>query len=75
MFVGSTPVSWSSKRQTSIQMSSYGAEFMAGKRACEEAISIRYMLRSLGVVIKGWTNLYGDNQGMLQSSSMIDSEC
>ena len=56
-------------------MSSYGAEFMAGKTACEEAISLRYMPRCLGVRIKGQTNLYGDNKGMLQSSTLIDSEC
>ena len=45
VYVGSTPVTWSSKWQTLIHTSSYGAEFMAGKTACEEAISIRYMLQ------------------------------
>jgi len=73
VYVGSTPVTWSSKRQTSIQTSSYGAECMAGKTACEEAISIRYMLRCHGVRIKGPTILYGDNMGMVQSSTLIDS--
>ena len=75
VFIGRMPVSWSSKRQTSIQTSNYGAEFMAGKTACKEAISLRYILRCLGVRIKGQTNLYGDNKGMLQSSMLIDSEC
>ena len=75
IYVGSTPVSWSSKRQTSIQTSSYGAEFMAGKTAHEGVISIRYMLWCLGVWVKGPTNLYGDNQLTLQSSTLIDSEC
>ena len=41
VMVGRTPVSWSTKRQTAIQTSSYGAEFMAGRSACQEAISIR----------------------------------
>ena len=31
VFVGKTPVLWSSKHQTSIQTSRYHAEFMAGK--------------------------------------------
>ena len=48
-FVGSTPISWTSKRQGMIDSSSYSAEFCAGRVACEEAIAIRYMLRSLGV--------------------------
>ncbi len=47
---------------------------MARKTALEEAILLRYVLRSLSVAIKGQTNLYGDNQGMLQSRSMIDLE-
>ena len=44
VFVGRTPVMWSSKRQPVIQASSYGAEFMAGRTATQQAISIRYML-------------------------------
>ena len=73
--VGLTQATWSSKWQILIQNSSYGAEFMAEKTACEEAISIRYMLWCLGVRIKEPTILYGDNQGMVQSSTLIDSEC
>ena len=70
------PIASSSRCQTSIQTSSYGAEFMAGKTACAESISIQHMLRSLGVAIKGWTNLYGDHhQGMLRGSMLIDAEC
>eukprot|EP00980_Cylindrotheca_fusiformis_P022698 scaffold9600_cov79-Cylindrotheca_fusiformis.AAC.1 len=46
--VGSTPVTWKSKRQTSVQTSTFGAEFTALKLAVEEAITIRYHLRSMG---------------------------
>ena len=48
MCVGSAPVSWLSKRQSSIQISVYGAECMVGKPACKKAISVIYMLRFLG---------------------------
>ncbi len=44
VYVGSTPVMWSSKRQGSIASSSYAAKFLAGRQACEEAIALRYML-------------------------------
>ncbi len=73
--VGRTPVLWSSKRQTSVMSSSYSAEFMAGRSACEEAIALRYMLRCLGVKLKGRTYLCGDNLGMLQSSTIVASVC
>ena len=39
-FVGSTPTLWSSKRQTAIQTSTFGAEFTALKKAVEEVITL-----------------------------------
>ena len=68
-FFGSTPISWTSKRQGTIESSSYSAKFCAGRLACEEAITIRYMFRSLGA-----TALCGDNLGMIMSSTNPDSE-
>ena len=73
-FIGSTPISWNSKRQGTIESSSYSAEFCAGRVACEEAIAIRYMLRSLGVPVPGPTRICGDNLGMIMSSTNPDSE-
>ena len=72
-FVGSTPISWTIKRQGTIKSSSYSAEFCAGRVASEEAIAIRYMLRSLGVPVRGATALCGDNLGMIMSSTNPDS--
>jgi hypothetical protein len=40
----------------------------------EEAISIRYMLRCLGVPVTKPTNLYGDNFGIIQSATIPDGE-
>ena len=73
-FVGSTPISWTSKRQGTIESSSYSAEFCAGRVACKEAITLHYMLRSLGVTVPGPTRLCGDNLGMIMSSTNPDSE-
>jgi hypothetical protein len=68
VFVGSTPVIWSIKRQGCI------AKFIAMRYAVEEAISIRYMLRCLGVSVTAPKNLYGDNFGVIQSAEIPDSE-
>jgi len=73
-YVGSTPVDWFSKRQVSIETSSYSAEFCAGRTAAEEAISLRYMLRCLGVPLKGRTFLCGDNESMLVSCTTPESK-
>ena len=74
VFVGSTLVSWTSKRQGCIASSTYCAEFIAMRAAVEEAISIRFMLRSLGVPVEEPTNLIGDNLGVIQNASIPDSD-
>jgi len=74
VFVGSTPVLWISRRQGCIATSTYCAEFIAMRTAVEEAISLRYMLRCLGVPVTAPTNLYGDNFGVIQSATIPDGE-
>ena len=72
-FVGSTPVTWYSRRQGSIASSTYAAEFSALCTATEEAVSLRYMLRCLGcnVPVNGHcpTKVFGDNLSVIQNSS------
>ncbi|KAI2510964.1 Reverse transcriptase (RNA-dependent DNA polymerase) [Fragilaria crotonensis] len=74
VFVGSTPVIWQSRRQGCIATSTYCAEFVSMRSAVEEAISIRYMLRCLGVPVIKPTDLYGDNFGVIQSAEIPDGE-
>lgn len=51
VMVGCMPIMWKSRRQEAVATSTYGAEFYAMKLATVEAITIRYMLRSLGVPV------------------------
>jgi hypothetical protein len=74
VFVGSTPVLWQSKQQGCIATSTYCAEFMAMRAAVEEAISIRYMLRCLGIPVTRHTDLFGDNFGVIQSAKIPEGE-
>jgi hypothetical protein len=74
VFVGSAPVLWPSKRHGCIVTLTYTAKFVAMRSAVEEAISIRYMLRSLGVPITIPTSLYCDNFGVIQSASIPEGE-
>ena len=70
VFIGSTPVMWQSKRQRCIATSTYCAEFIAMRSAVEEAISIPYMLRCLGVPVIKPTELFGNNFGVIQSAKI-----
>ena len=63
-FVGSTPVYWKSKRQTSVHTSTFGSEFMASKAAVELAITLRYHLRAMGIKVSKPTTIYADNKSV-----------
>jgi hypothetical protein len=74
LFVGRTPVAWFSKRQGSVQASTYGAEFVAARVATEEILSLRYFLRSFGVPVTRATRMFGDNMSVLLNISHPDSQ-
>jgi hypothetical protein len=44
------------------------------RSAVEEAISIRYTLRCLGVLVTKLTDLFGDNFGVIQSAEIPAGE-
>ena len=73
VLVGRTPVLYHCKRQGAVETSTYSAEFMAMRTAVEEIISIRYMLRCLGVNVDTATSVYGDNLGVIQNATIKDS--
>ena len=70
-YVGSTPITWGSKRQGAIASSTYAAEFSALRTATEEAISLRYMLRCLGCNVPSDgscpTKIFSDSFSVIQN--------
>ena len=73
MLVGRTPVLYYSKRQGAVETSTYYADFMAMRHAVEEFVSLRYMLRCLGVNVDTASAVYGDNLGVIQNATIKDS--
>ena len=74
VFVGRTPIFYQSKRQASVQTATFGAEFIALKKAVEEAITTRYYLRSMGVRITKPTVIYGDNLSAIKNTTNPSSQ-
>lgn len=73
IYVQSAPVLWYSKKQSTIETSTYGAELCA-TRICLEAIEgLRYKLRMFGIPFSGPTILYGDNQSVIHSLTRPES--
>ena len=73
VYLNSAPVYWMSKKQTSIESSSYGSEFTAMKQCCEYIRGLRYKLRMLGIPCEGPAYIEGDNQSVLANTSIPDS--
>ena len=64
-FACSAAISWSSKLQLSLSLSSTEAEYMACTHATQEAIWLHQFLDQLGYCQKNLTQLLGDNQGAI----------
>ena len=67
--VGSTPISWMSKRQLCVHTSTFGAEFMALKAAVKEAVMLRYHLRAMGFKVSAPTPIFVDNMSVVLNAS------
>jgi hypothetical protein len=71
--VCNTPIIWKSKRQGAVQTSTYGAELCSMGAAAEEAILIRYMLRSFGIKVSKPCTMLGDNEATIVNASVASS--
>jgi hypothetical protein len=73
IFVGRTPVFYTSKQQGAIETLTYGAEFCGMKTAVEELIAVCYMLQCLGVKVEHASMICGDNLGVIQNATISES--
>ena len=73
VYLNCAPCYWLSKKQTSVESSSFGSEFVAMKQCCEYIRGLRYKLRMMGIPVEGPAFIYGDNQSVLANSTIPDS--
>jgi hypothetical protein len=73
VYLNSAPIYWSSKKQNSVESSSFGSEFIAMKQCCEYLRGLRYKLRMMGIPCEGPAYIFGDNQSVLFNTSIPDS--
>jgi hypothetical protein len=65
-FIFNGPVSWSSRTQPTVALSTAEAEYMAVSAAVQEAIWLRNLLSELGFQQKLPTTIFEDNQGCIK---------
>jgi len=64
---------WFSKKQNSIETSSFGNEFMALKTGVELLEGLIYKLQMMGVPIEGYCNTCIDNMSVVNNTSVPES--
>ena len=73
LFVNRAPVIWFSRRQNTVETSTFGSEFIAMKTAVEHIEALRYKLWMFGIPIEGPTNVFCDNEAVFKNISIPDS--
>jgi hypothetical protein len=73
IFLNMSPIIWYSKRQNTVESSTFGSEFVALRTAVELIIGLRYKLRMFGVPINCPANVFCDNQGVVYNSTTPES--
>jgi hypothetical protein len=66
--LASAPVSWASRKQPTVALSSTEAEYMAASAAIQEVVWARALLHQLGFPQDGPTTVFEDNQGCIALS-------
>ena len=73
IFLNRAPILWFSKRQNTVESSTFGSEFVAMRIAIEMIEGLRYKLRMMGVDIQGPCNLFCDNNAVVLNSTVPES--
>lgn len=73
VYLNCAPVYWFAKKQTSVESSSFGSEFIAMKVCCEYLRGLRYKLRMMGIPCEGPVYVFGDNQSVLANTTIPES--
>jgi len=73
IFVQNTPITWFSKKQNTVESSTFGSEIVALRQARDLIVALRYKLRMFGVPIDGPADVFCDNQGVVNNMSLPHS--
>ena len=66
-------VYWFSKKHPSVEISTFGSEFVTMKLHCEQIRELRCKLKMIGIPVEGTSHIEGDNQSVLVNTNMQGS--
>jgi hypothetical protein len=73
IYLQNTPIVWHSRRQNTVETSTFGSEFVALRCARDLIVALRYKLRMFGIPIIGPALVYCDNQGVVKNVTIPES--
>ena len=69
IYVNTALVQRSSKKQSTVETSVFGAEFVTMKQGIDALKGLKYNLRMLGIHISGPSSIYGDKMSVMNNTS------
>ena len=73
IFINRAPILWYSKRQNTVETSTFGSEFLAMKTVTEAIIALRAKLYWFGIPVDGPADVYADNESMVKCTRDFDT--
>jgi hypothetical protein len=73
IFVNRAPILWFSKRQSTVESSTFSSELVAARIATEMIKGLRVKLRMMGVEVIGPTSMFCDNDSVVMQSTRPES--
>ena len=68
------PFNWPTKKQSTVEMATYGSEFVAARTCTEPAIEHCTTLQYLGIPVCNRSYMFGDNVSVANSSTQIHAK-
>jgi hypothetical protein len=68
LYVNRAPIMWYSKRQNTVEASTYGSELLAMRVAIEMIEGLRYKIRMMGVPLDGECAVFCDNSAVVTNT-------
>ena len=73
IFVNRAPIIWFSKKQNTVESSTFSSEFIAMKTCVEHIAALRFKLRMFGIPVNDGADILCDNESVVNNSSKIES--
>lgn len=73
LFLNRAPVLWYSKRQNTVEASTFSSEFIAAKCCVEHITALRFKLRMFGVPVNEPTTMLCDNKSVVKNCTILSS--